>query len=574
MMPRRCIRAGRLPTLFVVMIGVLLPACTSVEPRSGGAEPSQLVPLESRIDALPGRTLLIPVRAAEGSPASVPVTLEDGRELSGKLWRVTVEYDPGRASWLPQAGVWRATAFDAKVAPVAADPHVSALASSMVSVDLPLNVSSRWLTVGTSRVRLNVLGSLATPGTVAPRQEIDLIGPGPAVDAPALRRLLEPERRSPVRRWRYRLLAHAASEPGDAFEDPIIEALARQEEGRWSWALRALAMADRDLAQRVARRLVATTTFGAGVVAPTWPSSQADLDALLPDLLDPTLDGARRAQRAEAFLMAQPAATAWIIDDAGTPDATTGRPSVAVGVANLSERVVLAAAVPGERITDAEPRELGPDTAMRLYVSYANEAPIDAAIGVAVGSLRATLHPMVSRVPGAPPGVALGPLIPDFTLETWIAGGSTVAPDPAWVGAAMLLRKDRVWTLFMECARAGDAAATPQEDTVRLWIGPTARPRLVLRVGESGYAHVEQALPGAGGTDAPDPAAGVTVASRAAKWVCEVKIPDWCIEPDGTLRVGLERVDSRGARSAYPRPMLPWQAEPGRIVVDTGAWGK
>ena len=555
-------------------IVALLGGCAPTSREAADSAPTVITPLESRIDAVPGRTLVIPVRAAEGTPASVPITLEDGRELSGKLWRVTVEYDPGRASWLPQAGVWKAAAFDAKGAPAPEAAHLSVLASSMVSVDLPLNISSRWLTVGTARVRLNVLGALSTPGTVAPRQEIDLVGPGPAIDAPALRRLLEPERRSPVRRWRYRLLAHAAPGAGDAFEDPIIEALARQEEGRWSWALRALAMADRDLAQRVARRLVATTTFGAGVVAPTWPSSQADLDALLPDLLDPTLDGARRAQRAEAFLMAQPAATAWIIDDAGTPDATTGRPSVAVGVANLSERVVLAAAVPGERITDAEPRELGSDTAIRLYVSYASDAPVDAAIGVAVGSLRATLHPMVLRVPGTPPGVTLGPLISDFTLETWIAGGSTVAPDPAWVGAAMLLRKDRVWTLFMECARAGDAAASSQEDTVRLWIGPTARPRLVLRVGESGYAHVEQALPGAGRTDAPDPAAGVSVASRPAKWVCEVKIPDWCIEPDGSLRMGLERVDSRGARSAFPRPMLPWQTEPGRIVVDTGAWGK
>jgi hypothetical protein len=33
------------------------------------------------------------------------------------------------------------------------------------------------------------------------------------------------------------------------------------------------------------------------------------------------------------------------------------------------------------------------------------------------------------------------------------------------------------------------------------------------------------------------------------------------------------RVDGRGRRSAWPRPMLPWQDEPGRAALDTRAWG-
>jgi hypothetical protein len=97
------------------------------------------------------------------------------------------------------------------------------------------------------------------------------------------------------------------------------------------------------------------------------------------------------------------------------------------------------------------------------------------------------------------------------------------------------------------------------------------RPRLVLRVGESGYAHVESKL-GAAGEDTGSDPVRVSVVSRPGKWVCQIPLPAICFESDGTLRIGLERIDPRGTRSAFPRPMLPWQSEPGRVAIDTSTW--
>jgi len=32
-------------------------------------------------------------------------------------------------------------------------------------------------------------------------------------------------------------------------------------------------------------------------------------------------------------------------------------------------------------------------------------------------------------------------------------------------------------------------------------------------------------------------------------------------------------VDSRGLRTSWPRPMMPDQPEPGRVIADLTAWG-
>ena len=64
-----------------------------------------------------------------------------------------------------------------------------------------------------------------------------------------------------------------------------------------------------------------------------------------------------------------------------------------------------------------------------------------------------------------------------------------------------------------------------------------------------------------------------TVSRQGGKWVANVPIPARCVEKDGTLRIAIERTDSRGRRTSWPRPMLPWDSEPGRVALDTKAWG-
>ena len=50
------------------------------------------------------------------------------------------------------------------------------------------------------------------------------------------------------------------------------------------------------------------------------------------------------------------------------------------------------------------------------------------------------------------------------------------------------------------------------------------------------------------------------------------RLPPHAIEPSGVLRLGVERLDERGVRSAWPRALLPWESEPGRAAIDTRGW--
>lgn len=573
---RRC---ARVAAALAAMAATCLPACAPSSPTRAPAGPTDTAPLESRLDALPGRTLVVPMQLSPGERrAQIPVRLQDGRVLEGKLWRVTVGLDPSAPpSWLPPAGAWSAAPLDPRAQPTAAPSGERTLASWILTVDLPLSLSGKAVEIDGRDYKLNVLPPLTPPGTVArPGALID--PPSRAGSPPALTRLIEPEAASPVRRWRYRLWLTGLDEgvPVASFDTPPIEAMAQQLELRWSWALRSLARSDAALAQRLSRRLVSVTDFGGSDLIPTWPTSQGDLDALLSDLLDPALDHARRAERAEAFLAAQPEAAAWIIDDAGTPDAASGRPSAAVGIANLSERPVLAAAAREQNLSLAEPAPLAPGSVARIFVApdRAASPSRETAIGVQAGSWRASLQAFTSNIPCQPPGLTLGPLSPDFTLDTWLAAASHGSPasDSAWATVGMLYRRGADWTLYVECAHPETSTAASEEDTVRVWLGPTARPALVIRVGESGYAHVEQTRAPDGQAD--DPSAGVVVSDRSErKWVCQIPVPAWVIDQGGILRLGIERTDARGARSAFPRPLLPWQTEPARLAIDTRAWG-
>jgi hypothetical protein len=53
-----------------------------------------------------------------------------------------------------------------------------------------------------------------------------------------------------------------------------------------------------------------------------------------------------------------------------------------------------------------------------------------------------------------------------------------------------------------------------------------------------------------------------------------VPLPDNITDPDGAVRVAIERVDAAGRRSTFPRPQLPWQTEPGRVLIDTATWDR
>jgi hypothetical protein len=134
--------------------------------------------------------------------------------------------------------------------------------------------------------------------------------------------------------------------------------------------------------------------------------------------------------------------------------------------------------------------------------------------------------------------------------------------------------ESRRWELLVECRMAPglmDTAGLRRERVV-LYFGPTAKPVSALQVDLSGEA--SSVLP----ADPLLPAElrpqnfSVPITRATDRWSFRMPLPPGSIEADGTVRLGIMRRDARGARSAWPRPLMPWQVEPGRAALRTGAW--
>lgn len=560
---------------------VAAPGCARARRllQSGPGPGAQARPIEPRIDAVLGKTLVIPVNleGAVNPARPIPVRLDDGRKLPAKLYWISFRPLAGEApwGWVVPPGQWVATPAQAATRP-------SASGSWSLVVDLPYNSVGQGLWIGADRYPLNWLPdpSLVRSSEEGAPWRPPLSGPVPA-------RLLEMaagEARSPVRRWRYLLLTRGLKPPPPdsdedaglpSLSDPVLEALARQTEARWRIAIALLWGADAELAERVKRRLAAGLDFGGGAVAPAWPTGEVELGSLLTDLLAPRVTIEQRAERARAWLDSLPPAAAWVIDDAGLRDAVTGRPISTCGVANLSERATLGWAVAQGDAGSPDLTTLGPLEAKTITVTVPppeNAATIRLATPVTLHAGRWTTVRGVAgdRLSAAPPGLKIPSLIGDWRMDAFIAGtpDAEMTGDPAWQTAGLLYRaadEGDQWSLYIECRRPPGQSGT---ETVRVWLGPLGAGSTVLRVSSDGVA-VDEGAPDHG-LDSPQRA---VLTQQEDKWIARVPIPPRCIEADRTLRIAVERTDSRGRRSAWPRPMLPWQAEPGRVWVDLKAWG-
>jgi hypothetical protein len=154
-------------------------------------------------------------------------------------------------------------------------------------------------------------------------------------------------------------------------------------------------------------------------------------------------------------------------------------------------------------------------------------------------------------------------------MDALIAGAPDVemTGSPEWATAGLLYRaadQGDQWSLYLECRQP---PGQTKAETVRVWLGAFGATRSILRVSSDGKASDDLA-PGRG----LDAAAAPVIVRHDDKWILRIPIPPSRIEADRTVRIAVERTDSRGRRSTWPRPMLPWQAEPGRVWVDLGAW--
>lgn len=578
---------GRLAVALAV-VAVLFGGCARKlrvrEPRG----PLKIQALAPRVDVVLGHTAVIPV-SVEGAirgGRGLSARMDSGKAVEAELYWVSVLPDSGEpvAGWLPAAGKWSAT-------PASGGSRPSAAGFWAVFVDLPVTELGQGLYVAGERIALNWLPD---PTLIKPEdEEGPWRPPYPGGVESGVLRMAEVESRSPARRWRYRLLTDGLA-PGaygggmvegagsTAFPDRVLEAFAAQTEARWQVAMALLWAADAELAERLRRQLVNVVDFGDSVKVPAWGGEEADLESLLNDLLNQRMNGPQRVERAAAWLETQPGATAWVVDDAGVIDAATGGSIVTCGAANLGDRATLAWAAPDRAGASPELSPLPPQSALQLAVT----APVPETETAAPGPRKAKALPIMMHagrwstkltaaagpVPAAPPGVRIEPFLGDWTLTAWRQGAADVVMggEAQWATAALLLKDEteegQAWSVYLECKSPQEPGASGA-DSVRIWLGPRGHAASVIRV-ERGGAIVEEA--GSGGSDGA--LKGIKVSVVGDKWSAKIPIPTRFLELDGTLRIGMERVDARGRRSAWPRPMLPWQKEPGRLAVDTAAW--
>jgi hypothetical protein len=183
----------------------------------------------------------------------------------------------------------------------------------------------------------------------------------------------------------------------------------------------------------------------------------------------------------------------------------------------------------------------------------------------------------------------MGPLLSGYTMQAWQqaqGGGPPPQVRPEWATAAMLHKpapdpaaqpssaESRRWELLVECrtAPALKDIESLKREAVWLFFGPSARPTKILRVDLTGTVTFEQPRDPMVPPEMDQPPGHVDINRAVDRWSFRLPLPPGAVEADGLLRIGIVRMDATGRRSSWPRPMLPWQLEPGRAALDTSAW--
>lgn len=565
----------------VFLLAGASPSC--VAPRAGverGA-PARVVGPDAPVDAVAGRALLLPVNIeprgfnadgvdrSEPLAGAVPVTLSDGRTLRGEAHQVRVRppVGAGRAPWLDRPALWNArSASEISVAEAAAFDPAGDPGFWVVRVELPPDAPEGPIRVGGRRVELHWWESWRAPRPEPPAAA----GAG---DAMALD-LLRPAAASPRDRWRLHLLAQrrAARVPSLApllnasLGDRVLDDLAMSLTDRWRIAISLVGEGDPATATRLMETL-SRVVFDDGLVVPAWPPDEQGTTALLNRLLDPTRTPAQRAEQARLWLEESPSALAWVIDDAGGRSASSGLNPVRVGAANLTgDRVVASAATPDGR---RGPQVVIPAHSLGVCVVAVEEREATEEVRAQVGESSIRLRVLAAPAPARPPGARLGPLSPVLTMRRWLTG-IEASPEANWATGGLLMKDParEAWRVYIECRLPPELldSERPPDDLVRVWLGPSGDPTRILRVRADGRVNDELAF-----EDFSDAA---VVRRERDRWTAMLPIPEDAIDEDRVLRIALERLDASGGRATWPRALLPWRDEPGRIAIDLTAWGE
>ncbi|MBS0195822.1 MAG: hypothetical protein JSR77_03605 [Planctomycetes bacterium] len=542
---------------------LFLSACDSAprEQRESAARASAVTlsawPIPARIDAFAGEPTVLPLPA--DTPPGVPqVRLDDGVELRAAQAFLSVTQAKPDA-WLGPIGDWQAS------------PSPTPGALRVLIFTLPPQAKGQGIWINQTRHDVQWL--------LSPR---DIAGDSPAAwqptlpnfaagNANALARLRDAAR-NPLDRWRVRLLLDgmAADVPPTRFDDPTIESFALYIEQRWRVALARVYREDPAACLRFKQRLSALVEFSKTSILPAWPTDRPGLERLVNDLL-----GAKPGAvtlRVEQFLAEQPQGVVWVADDCAVL-AADSQPLPTIGIANLSGKDALARAALGEELPSTELTPIPAYAARLLTVAGGMPQTPDATpkVSVALGKWTAATPVAAKPIPVEPPGLIVGPLLPDLSMQRWLAA-QVGAPAADRSLNALVFRPAadaegrRRWSILIEC-HTPPGEAPSAADRVSIYFGPPGAPNGYLAIDATGRVSRdprESVIEG--------PPIIIHVQRAEDRWTCIIPLPDNAIERKGLLRLGLTRRDCSGARASWPRPLLPWQEFPSRALLNLDAW--
>lgn len=523
---------------------------------------------DPRVEAFPDRTLVVPIgpEDAEGGmalsippewrPRAVPeVALVTDEPLPATIWRIrgTPRSNPDINAWLTPPLDWTAEPLDkAKAAP--ADNEVVLW---FLAIDMPDRPVGRWLRIGQRKLPLEWV-------PVPDQPEVFAISrvPSPATD---LAEALESEA-DPFRAWRLAMQSLRSPGPDDptwTFEG-VLEPIHIQMCDRAIAAMARIRAADPALADRVFAMLTAVIRTPDGARLPAWPADPAPALALFASVLREDRTPAEIRADAQAFLATAPPALVWVVDEGG-PDGPSGAPLCTVAIADRSGARSIVSAAPLS-MTAVNSVSIEPFRTALLPTDTNSPGDITAAaLTVFAGAWTTDIRVLAGAVAAAPPGVTLGPLVPEWNHITLTRG---IAPriNPAYITVAVLQRQVDAagaptgWELLIEAQRADDS----EDDHLTVWLGSMGDPTAAIYISPTGEATV---LAGElTGEKLP-----VNIRIEPGRWVAQLPLPSELTSVP-RLRIGIERTDGRGVRSSWPRPMLPGQPEPGRLAVDLTSW--
>lgn len=569
------------------------------------ADAQNIKPMNDRVDAIVAHPLVLPILVE--SPKSIDdhlrVRLDDGRDVQSRafyIWASTATTDHG---WTKSTPIWNLIDPDQYIK----SPPTTA-GTWIAMIDLPIDAVGQGIWIDKVRYEPNWLPSPARVILETSSRASDGFW-NPALSesdhqSPLVLDAISNLRADPFNHWRASLMtegfmpdANTGTNPVKSDRDLIaihtellqtdsslaMDQIADHFAARWQIILGRLWLIDPAVANQLKHQLTRTAWSG-GTLVPLWTDDTTELTALAHDLLSPFVNDELRVERVAAWLGSQPNSMSWIIDDSGHPSRNPVGLAPSIGLLGLKPhsnneppqlaRIQTQGTEPQVQLLPAATMtQITIQTPATISTNYAQtREPRE--IYTKIGHRRATLKAIGDIPLAAPPGVLVGPLLSDWTLQAFNSriSGLGALPDLDKRVAGLLHRTSDIlesdpragWRLYLECAI--DPTANPEADTtVQIWVGPMGSTRASWTISRSLGLIETRSDPDIN----PDPA--LTTFTDGDRWIITLDIPQAAISDDGFLLIGLERTDA-DLHSSWPRRMMPWQAEPGRFTIDITGW--